>query len=83
MKPKPVWVNLIRFETLAMAARYVSKQINGEVLPWQVQAAMEGGYPMGGMWIRDARPAGINREPLLNYPPDETPLNRGLPERWR
>jgi len=81
---KPIWVDFIRFDSLADAARYVSKQLKGEVAPWQLQAAMDHHYPLGGMWIRDEKPApGVQRDPLLHYPSGEAPIERGLPEAWR
>ena len=80
---KSVWVDFIRFNSVEEAAKYVSKQIKGEVKAWQIQAALDHSYPIGGMWIRDSRPAGVTRSPLLRFPPNETPLCRGLPGVWR
>jgi len=79
----PVMVNSIRFDSVAAAARYVGKQIQGEISPRQICDAIEGGCPIGGMRISKSRPKSANRNPLVRYPAGTSALERGIPEAWR
>jgi len=77
---RSVWVDFIHFDCVDLATLYVSRQLKFKVAPWQVQAAMDHNYPIGGMWIRDTKPdPGVEFPPLLRYPRGESNLERGLP----
>jgi len=93
-KKRPLYVNDMYCESLAEAAVCASEVLHRKVRTWEMQRVADGEAAIEGITVRDKalgkpkkspplkmRTKGTS--PLLVYPYGESPLDRGLPERWR